>query len=97
VPQLAGIDAPLYTDVLLHDLGPELADGLTDESALSGEWRTAPLVGVRLQRNYLHDGRAATVEQAIRLHGGQAAGARDAFAALSDEDRAALLAFVQGL
>jgi CxxC motif-containing protein (DUF1111 family) len=97
VPQLAGVDAPLYTDVLLHDLGPELADGLTDESALSGEWRTAPLVGVRLQRNYLHDGRAATVEQAIRLHGGQAAGARDAFAALSDEDRAALLAFVRGL
>ena len=86
VPQLAGIDAPVYTDLLLHDLGPALADGLTDESARSAEWRTAPLIGLRFQRNFLHDGRAKTIAAAIAAHGGQGGPSADAFAALSAED-----------
>lgn len=100
IPQLAGIDAPVYTDFLLHDLGPELADGLADEAASSTAWRTAPLIGLRHVTEYLHDGRAKTVEQAILLHdgsGSEAAASVAAFRALSAEDRAALIEFVSSL
>ncbi len=97
IPALAGIDAPVYTDLLLHDMGPDLADGLDDQSATGSEWRTAPLIGVRLLRAYLHDGRAKTVEQAIEQHGGQAAASVQAFQGLSDGDRASLIEFVNSL
>ena len=53
---LAGIDAPIYSDLLLHDLGSDHADGLTDQGAHSTEWKTAPLIGVRFMLSYLHDG-----------------------------------------
>jgi CxxC motif-containing protein (DUF1111 family) len=85
-----------YSDLLLHDMGPELADiclGLATPS----EFRTEPLMGLRLMPRFLHDGRAATVEQSIELHGGEAAGARDRFRALPATDRAALLAFLKTL
>lgn len=98
IPQLAGIDAPVYTDFLLHDLGPELADGLIDEEASSTAWRTAPLIGLRHATSYLHDGRAKTVEEAILLHdgpGSEAAASVAAFRDLSAEDRAALIDFVR--
>jgi len=97
VPQLAGIDAPVYTDLLLHDLGKDLADGITDESALSGEWRTAPLIGLRFQPNYLHDGRAKSISAAIAAHGGQAGPSADGFSALGAEDQKRLTDFVGGL
>ncbi|WP_104987351.1 di-heme oxidoredictase family protein [Sorangium cellulosum] len=100
IAQLAGIDAPVYTDFLLHDLGPDLADGLADESASSTSWRTAPLIGLRHSTAYLHDGRARTIEQAILLHdgpGSEAAASVAAFRALSYEDRAALIDFVRSL
>ncbi|KYF83334.1 hypothetical protein BE20_23430 [Sorangium cellulosum] len=100
IAQLADIDAPVYTDFLLHDLGPDLADGLADESASSVSWRTAPLIGMRHSTSYLHDGRARTIEQAILLHDGPASEAADsvaAFRALSREDREALIDFVRSL
>ncbi len=100
IPQLAGIDAPIYSDLLIHDMGTELADGLTDESAGSREWRTAPLMGLRHLRSYLHDGRATTVAQAIEAHAGPGSEANDSierYRGLSDEDREALLSFVDSL
>jgi CxxC motif-containing protein (DUF1111 family) len=95
-------DAPLYSDLLLHDLGDALADNRPDGSADGREWRTAPLWGMRLQREFLngrllllHDGRAQSVETAIGLHGGEGAAARDSFLAMPPGDRAALLDFVE--
>jgi CxxC motif-containing protein (DUF1111 family) len=65
--------------------------------ATPSEFRTEPLMGLRLAERFLHDGRATTIEEAIRMHGGEAARARDAFDALPDADRAALLAFLASL
>jgi CxxC motif-containing protein (DUF1111 family) len=100
VVQLAGSFAPIYSDLLLHDMGDALADGQTDESAGPRDWRTAPLIGLRFQTAYLHDGRAASVEVAILKHAGPGSEANDSiekFKALPPAQRAALLAFVQGL
>jgi len=96
IAQLADLDAPVYTDLLLHDMGPALADGMTDGGG-PRDWRTAPLIGLRFLRGFLHDGRAASVDEAITLHDGEARAAGAAFTALSPDDRAALLAFVQAL
>ena len=99
IAALAGIDAPLYTDLLVHDMGVALSDGLQEGDASWREWRTAPLVGLRFfaARGYLHDGRAPTVADAIEAHDGEAAGSRAAYRALSDADRAALLELVSAL
>ena len=75
-------------------------DESRDETATGREWRTAPLIGLRFQRGFLHDGRAATVEEAIRQHAGPGSQASDAvarFEALGDADRRALLEFVEAL
>jgi len=85
-----------YTDLLLHDMGKDLADiclGLATPS----EFRTEPLMGLRLRTRFLHDGRASTIEEAVRLHDGEGKGSRDRFAALSDEQRRALLLFLGSL
>src|SRR5262245_24501011 len=102
LPQLTDRDVLLYSDLLLHDLGPGLADNRPDGDADGREWRTAPLWGMRIAREFLggrllllHDGRAHSVEEAVLLHGGEAQAARDAFAALPAEDRASLLEFVE--
>ncbi|MGI9078040.1 MAG: di-heme oxidoredictase family protein [Gemmatimonadaceae bacterium] len=102
VPALANQPVTLYSDLLLHDMGDALADNRPDGGANGREWRTTPLWGLRLIRQFLngeafliHDGRAASVEEAILLHGGEAQAARDAFAALSPDQRAALLDFVE--
>lgn len=99
---LAHRDVVLYSDLLLHDMGDGLADYRTDGSADGREWRTTPLWGMRLMRDFLngegfllHDGRARSVDEAVRLHGGEAQAARDAFIGLSSSDRAALLDFVE--
>ena len=92
----------LYSDLLLHDMGDALADNRPDGGANGREWRTTPLWGLRLIRQFLngqaflmHDGRARTVEEAILLHAGEGLKARNAFAALTPAERAALLAFVE--
>lgn len=100
IAALADIDAAVFTDFLLHDLGDALADGLTDESATSRAWKTAPLIGVRLFGTFMHDGRAKTVEQAVLAHEGPGSEANDSiarFQSLSLADRKALLAYVGAL
>lgn len=87
---------PAYTDLLLHDLGPDLADICLGEATPS-EFRTEPLMGLRVLDRFLHDGRADSLEEAIQLHGGEAAHARDRFLQLSEADRAALIAFLETL
>jgi len=96
VRALSNTTVSAYTDLLLHDMGPELADICLGQ-AEPAEFRTEPLMGVQYKEVFLHDGRAASVEAAIQLHGGEAAGARDRFLALSALERTALLRFVSGL
>lgn len=92
-----------YTDLLIHDMGEGLADGRGDFAATGSEWRTAPLWGLGLVRtvllnaNYLHDGRARSVEEAILWHGGEAAAAQGRFRAASKQDRNDLLEFLRHL
>ena len=102
IEALAHKPVQLYSDLLLHDMGDALADNRVDGDASGREWKTTPLWGLLLMRDFLngdafllHDGRARTVEEAILLHGGEAQRARDAFAALAAEARAALLDFVE--
>lgn len=93
-----------YTDLLLHDMGSELDDGVTEGSAETYEWRTPPLWGLGLSPhsqggNYflMHDGRASSIEEAILLHGGEATTSRTEFESLSTEDKAALIRFLESL
>lgn len=101
IPALANRPVALYSDLLLHDMGDGLADYRPDAGASGREWRTTPLWGLRLIRQFLngeafllHDGRARTIEEAILLHGGEAQRSRDLFGALNATDRAALVDFV---
>ena len=92
-----------YTDLLLHDMGEELADGRPDFLATGREWRTPPLWGLGLLKtvnghsDLLHDGRARDVAEAILWHGGQAQLSREAFRNMSKADREALVNFVDSL
>jgi CxxC motif-containing protein (DUF1111 family) len=92
-----------YTDLLLHDMGPGLADNRPEGRANGSEWRTPPLWGIGLTEQvsghtqFLHDGRARSLLEAILWHGGEAQSQRDAVAAMSTEDREALLAFIGSL
>jgi CxxC motif-containing protein (DUF1111 family) len=103
LPELADQTIRPFTDLLLHDMGPELADGLGEHEAAPSEWRTAPLWGLGLQEKVnghlrlLHDGRAHSIEEAILWHGGEAERARDAFRELSAERRHALLRYLRSL
>lgn len=88
-----------FTNLLLHDMGPELAD----VAGGNREWRTAPLWGIglleRIDPNvrYLHDGRARTLEEAILWHGGEAERSRQRFMALPADDRRKLIEFLRSL
>ncbi|MCP4805708.1 MAG: hypothetical protein GY913_35960 [Proteobacteria bacterium] len=86
-----------WTDLLLHDMGEDLADRYGPGLAESSEFRTAPLWGVALSGPWLHDGRAETLTEAITAHGGEAAGPSDAFAALGSDDQADVVAFLESL
>jgi len=92
-----------YTDLLLHDMGEELADHRPDGLANGREWRTQPLWGLGLIETVnghsylLHDGRAESIEEAILWHGGEAAESRDQYKALNLADRQKLLAFLKSL
>lgn len=86
-----------YSDLLLHDMGPELADGIRMGLATGSEFRTQPLWGVIATGPYLHDGRASTLDEAIRWHGGEAQAARDRYVEATDDEREALLAFLATL
>jgi CxxC motif-containing protein (DUF1111 family) len=117
--ELRGQTIHPYTDLLLHDMGPGLADNLGEGEASGAEWRTTPLWGLGLSAcvtggvtnptgmqgdevctpdaSYLHDGRARTIEEAILWHGGEAQNSKSAYEALSSNDKASLLTFLQSL
>lgn len=93
-----------YTDLLLHDMGPELDDGYTEGSAKTSEWRTPPLWGLGLSKNsqggqyfLLHDGRANSIEAAILLHGGEGAQSREVYGQLTAAEKNQLLTFLESL
>lgn len=92
-----------YTDLLLHDMGNELADNCSDFFASGSEWRTPPLWGIGLIKsvnshtNLLHDGRARNIEEAILWHGGEATQSNSKFKKLSLNQRKAVIAFVESL
>ena len=86
----------LYSDLLVHDLGANLADICLND-AHPPEFRTGLLMGLRFRDQFLHDGRAKTVPEAIELHGGEAQFSADKFKALNDHDKKALLKFLETL
>jgi len=96
VGALDGVEYHPYSDFLLHDMG-SLGDGIVQGAAGAKQMRTAPLWGLRVATNLLHDGRAETPLEAILAHDGQGRRARDCFKALDARDRAALLAFLDSL
>ncbi|MGN6103873.1 MAG: di-heme oxidoreductase family protein [Kofleriaceae bacterium] len=102
-PELSGQTIYPYTDLLLHDLGDELADGRPDFLANGREWRTPPLWGMGLVRVVnghdllLHDGRARGASEAVLWHGGEAEAAREAYRMMEASDRAALVRFLESL
>jgi len=92
-----------YTDLLLHDMGDALSDERPSFAALGSEWRTPPLWGIgRIPEvnghdRLMHDGRARGVAEAILHHAGEGANARDGFIALSSDERAKVVQFVESL
>lgn len=93
-----------YTDLLLHDMGPELDDGYTEGYAHSYEWRTAPLWGIGLAKDsqggryyLMHDGRASSIEEAILLHGGEAENSKNNYLNLSSREKEQLIKFIESL
>jgi CxxC motif-containing protein (DUF1111 family) len=99
VPSLASPlgEIKAYSDLLLHDLGPALDDGLAEGAAASSEWRTAPLWALSPEGSFLHDGRARTLEEAVASHGGEAEPSRRAYQALDIQRKAVLSGFLLGL
>ena len=103
VPSVASQVIHPYTDLLLHDMGPDLADNRPDFHANDREWRTPPLWGIGLVQtvnghsDFLHDGRARGLMEAVLWHGGEAKKSRDAVLGLSASARAALIRFLESL
>jgi CxxC motif-containing protein (DUF1111 family) len=102
-PKVQGLKIWPYTDLLLHDMGPDLADGRPDFAANGQQWKTPPLWGVGLihdvngHQRLLHDGRANGVMEAILWHGGEALAAKQQVLQLNARDWQALVAFVESL
>ncbi len=92
-----------YSDLLLHDMGEGLADNRSDGKANGKEWRTTPLWGIGLVKvvnhhtNFLHDGRARNIEEAILWHGGEAEKSKESYKALPEQQRQQLLRFLESL
>jgi CxxC motif-containing protein (DUF1111 family) len=100
VHELADIDAPIYSDLLLHDMGEALSDGQHEGSAGPRDFRTAPLIGLRFLPVLMHDGRARTIIEAIDAHGADGSEGRESvsrYRTLLESERSALLHFVGGL
>jgi CxxC motif-containing protein (DUF1111 family) len=96
IPALHRKTVRLYSDLLVHDLGPEMAS-VCAPNALPSEWRTSPLMGLRFRLVFLHDRRTSNLDGAIRAHGGEAERSRDHFLVLPPEQRALLLRFLRSL
>ena len=103
IPALSNQVFHPYTDLLIHDMGAELADGRPHGEATGSEWRTPPLWGIGLFETvndhtyYLHDGRARNLTEAILWHGGEGQASRDYFLNLDAQSREALIAFLRSL
>ncbi|MEP9352017.1 di-heme oxidoredictase family protein [Xanthobacter sp. KR7-65] len=101
LPTAGGGLARMYTDLLLHDMGPDLGDTMPEPGAGVSEWRTAPLAGLAdalaAETGLLHDGRARTVEEAVAFHGGEAESAARRFGALSATDKSLLVRYLSSL
>jgi CxxC motif-containing protein (DUF1111 family) len=103
VPEVSNQVIHPYTDLLVHDMGPGLADGRPDFQASGSEWRTPPLWGIGLvetvngHTRFLHDGRAQSLLEAVLWHGGEATKARERVRNLTGRDRDALIAFLKSL
>ncbi len=96
-----GITINPYTDFLLHDMGEALSDGRSEFRASANEWKTAPLWGInsyektiRKKPDYLHDGRARNLEEAILWHGGEAQASKKSFMSLEKAQRELLIKFI---
>lgn len=102
-PELSRQTIRPYTDLLLHDMGPGLADNRPDFEADGNEWRTPPLWGVGLvpkvngHSNYLHDGRARNLTEAVLWHGGEAEASKESFRQMTADEREALILFLESL
>lgn len=103
LPEMSNQKIHPYTDMLLHDMGEGLADNREEFTANGREWKTRPLWGIGLTEitsghtNFLHDGRARSITEAILWHGGEAETSKEAFRQLSTSDREALLKFINAL
>lgn len=104
VQALSNIEFYPYTDLLLHDMGPGLDDGYTEGYALTYEWKTPPLWGLGLSQDaqggqyfLMHDGRAASIEEAILLHGGEAENSKNEYQLLSDIEKQQIIKFLESL
>jgi len=103
IPELGNMTIRPYTDLLLHDMGPGLADGRPNFEASGSEWRTAPLWGIGLINTvnnhtfFLHDGRARNLEEAILWHGGEGEESKQAFKKLAENERQFLIDFLNSL
>ncbi|MFZ6052121.1 di-heme oxidoreductase family protein [Halocola ammonii] len=103
IPELGNKTIRPFTDLLLHDMGPGLADGRPDHQASGSEWRTAPLWGIGLISTvnnhtfFLHDGRARNLEEAILWHGGEGEKSKEAFKELTENERQFLIEFLNSL
>ena len=92
-----------FSDLLLHDMGPGLADNRPEASANGREWRTPPLWGIGLinvvngHTNFLHDGRARNLKEAILWHGGEAERSKRNFMHLSKANRDKIISFLNSL
>lgn len=104
-PVLNNVEFHPFTDLLLHDMGPDLDDGYTEGNVETYEWRTPPLWGIGLQKEevqggtyyLLHDGRANSIEEAISYHGGEAQESHDKFYNLTTEEQEQLIKYVESL
>jgi CxxC motif-containing protein (DUF1111 family) len=103
-PELSNQTFHPFSDLLLHDMGPGLADKRSEFEASGREWRTTPLWGLGYSYSlssvkplFLHDGRARTIEEAILWHGGEAEGSKKAFMKLKKAERDELIAFLRSL
>ena len=87
----------LYSDLLLHDMGPSLDDKVVQETADGRDWRTTPLWGLRFRTRFLHDGRATTLRDAIVAHGGEAEIVVERFLDLNEDAKRELYLFLSSL
>jgi CxxC motif-containing protein (DUF1111 family) len=96
IPALSYKTVRPFSDFLLHNMGTENQDICLDQ-AFRTEFRTEPLMGARFMEQFMHDGRATTIEQAVSFHGGEGSGARTRFNNLTTAQKAAVVAYVNSL